>query len=231
MHPDPDELGEDAASLARVVEIGSSLEDADFERVAPPADLWDRISARLDEEPQVPGATEAPIEVGGPTSGSPAPTPTADERAGDGVVVPLAPRRRPALWIGAAAAVAVVIAGIIGVTVTREDTRREVVASATLEVLEGPASASAELVRTDDGDRLIVTAQDMPPAPEGSHYELWLVDPEVSDPRSLGPMTGSTEIEVPSTIDPADYPVVDISLQADGQHEHSGHSLLRGTLQ
>jgi len=228
MHPDPDELGEDAASLARVVEIGSSLEDADLERVPPPADLWDRIAARLDEEPQQARDSDERIERDTPAQVA---SPGTGDGVGSGVVVPLAPRRRPALWIGAAAAVAVVIAGIVGISVTRDDTSREVVASANLEVLEGPATASAELVRTDDGDRLIVTAQDMPPAPEGSHYELWLVDPEVSDPRSLGPMTGSTEIVVPSTIDPADYPVVDISLQADGQQEHSGHSLLRGTLQ
>ena len=221
MHPDPDELGEDAPSLARVVEIGSSLEDADFERVPPPEGLWDSIAARLDEEPQQAPAPEDAAQD----------RPREDATSDEAVVVPLAPRRRPAMWIGAAAAVAVVIAGIVGVTLSRDDTSREVVASATLEVLEGPATASAELVRTDDGDRLIVTAQDMPPAPEGSHYELWLVDPEVTDPRSLGPMTGSTEIVVPSTIDPADYPVVDISLQADGQQEHSGHSLLRGTLQ
>ena len=43
-------------------------------------------------------------------------------------------------------------------------------------------------------------------------------------------MTGSTSVPVPAGIDPDEYAVVDVSLQEQGQTEHSGHSLLRGTL-
>ena len=37
-------------------------------------------------------------------------------------------------------------------------------------------------------------------------------------------------IDLVDGVDPTEYDVVDISLQDAGQTEHSGHSLLRGTL-
>ena len=134
--------------------------------------------------------------------------------------------------VSLAVAAVLVVIGAIGVgVVTQNDNRAEVVASTTLDVLEGSASATAQVVRVGDEDRLVVTAQNMEPAPPGTHYELWLVDPDVTDPRSLGPMTGTTEVTVPDSIDLSEYPVVDISLQQDGMVAHSGLSLLRGTLQ
>ncbi len=44
-------------------------------------------------------------------------------------------------------------------------------------------------------------------------------------------MTGSEQVTVPASVDPATHPIVDISLEPnDGDHGHSGHSLMRGTL-
>jgi hypothetical protein len=77
----------------------------------------------------------------------------------------------------------------------------------------------------------VVDAKNMPPAGAGEKYELWLVDTGVTDPRPLGVVTGSEQVVVPSSIDPKTHPVVDISLEPDdGDHHHSGHSLMRGTL-
>jgi Anti-sigma-K factor rskA len=249
MHPDPDEPADDAASFDRVREVGSSLEDADFERVAPPPGLWAAIEARLGEqesptapeplaEPEVLAAPEVSTEdaddaddPGPQTRRFAAIAP--DHAVSDDALQRLDERRRPrTVLVGIAAAIVLVVAGAVGLGLAlRDTTTTEVVASTTLDTLEGGASARAELIRSGDGDRLKVIAQNMEPAPPGTHYELWLVDPEVTDPRSLGPMEGSTEVVVPSTIDPDEFPVVDISLQPDGSHEHSGHSLLRGTLQ
>ena len=126
----------------------------------------------------------------------------------------------------------ILVAGAVGIRrVDSSRTSTEVVASTTLDVIEGPATAQAKLLRSGNTERLVVTTENMPAAPAGSHYELWLVDPKVTSPQSLGPMTGSTEVLIPASIDPAIYPVVDISLQQNGTHDHSGHSLLRGTLQ
>jgi hypothetical protein len=73
--------------------------------------------------------------------------------------------------------------------------------------------------------------------PTGSDYELWLVDKLVTNPRSLGAVTGrvtgrnTIDVVVPRSIDPKRFPVVDISVEpTDGNHKHSGHSVMRGTL-
>jgi hypothetical protein len=229
MCPDPDDRELDQ-SLRRVGDVLASLGPDDFERHDPPIDLWDRIASSLTTpEPFAP-----PVIVPEPNE----PRPTGTPRAGAEPSTPApanldaarAERRRPAFIVLAAAAALVVVAAA-GVVIFRDDApQSEVLATATLEVLEGPATAEAQLLRVDGEDRLVVEASDMPPAPDGSHYELWLVDPEVTDPRSLGPMTGSTEVSVPSSIDPDEFPVVDISLQPDGMEQHSGRSLLRGTL-
>ena len=239
---DPDEIGPDSDEFAHLLDVGSTLETADFERIEPPAGLWDSIAARLDEpvagdvidlsQRRSPAADDADDEDMGPLTRQLAAI-DPDHVVSEDSLRHLEDRRgpRPAMVSLAVAAVLVVI-GAIGVgVVTQNDNRAEVVASTTLDVLEGSASATAQVVRVGDEDRLVVTAQNMEPAPPGTHYELWLVDPDVTDPRSLGPMTGSTEVTVPPSIDLSEYPVVDISLQQDGMVAHSGLSLLRGTLQ
>lgn len=225
MCPDPEDREMDP-SLRRVGDIAASLGPEDFERHDPPSDLWDRISSSLD----TPEPFAAPVVVPEPAEPPPMVAPRSEPPAPAHLDAARAERRRPVIVTLAAAAALIVIAAV-GVVVFRDDApQTEVLATATLEVLEGPATAEAQLLRVDGEDRLVVEASDMPPAPDGSHYELWLVDPEVTDPRSLGPMTGSTEVSVPSSIDPDEFPVVDISLQPDGMEQHSGRSLLRGTL-
>lgn len=220
MHADLDEFGPDGESFGRILDLGASLEPSDFERVEPPAGLWDSIAAELDEPATGAGSTASDDLV-------------AAIGSTDDVVISLDDHRRSRrTMVAAAAAVVLLVVGAVGVGIAERDTARtEIVASTTLDVLAGPATATAQLIRSGDEERLVVTAQDMPPAPAGTHYELWLVDPEVTEPRSLGPMTGSTEVTVPDSIDVEEFPVVDISLQDDGTTVHSGNSLLRGTLQ
>lgn len=238
MKADPEAFGSGAASFAHVLEVGSSLEEVDFERFTPPEGLWDSVAAHLDDPVLVLQADRRDESAAVPHESS-ADGPTVDEStppAEGAPVVRLTDHRRSRrMLVSAAAAVVLLVVGAVGFTAGARyftgGTGSEVVASTTLAVLEGPATASAKLVRSGGEEHLIVTAKDMPPAPAGTHYELWLVDPAVTDPRSLGPMTGSTEVTVPPTIDTTAYPVVDISLQANGTLVHSGHSLLRGTLQ
>ena len=87
-------------------------------------------------------------------------------------------------------------------------------------------------MREGDQLRLVLDTEGMPAPPAGQHYEVWLLDPEhaAAEPISLGSMSGDAEVAVPDGVDPAEYDVVDISLQDEGQVEHSGHSLLRGAL-
>lgn len=201
----------------RLADLLADLTDEDAERSEPPADLWAAIASRVADD----------------ASGHDAPP----------VVLSMTDRRRPSVsrlpWL-AAAAVAAIVAGGGAIWAAVRDTPADtlpserLLATAELDQLEplGSTRASARLV--DEGGRrhLVIDAQNMAAPPEGSEYEVWLIDPEVTDPRSLGTVSGSDDIVIPSSIDPAKYPIVDISLEPrDGDHQHSGHSLMRGTLQ
>jgi len=220
-----EELGVTSAERTRLRRALDALEPDDEARVDPPAEIWAGISAALNDD-GVPTTGAAHPGDGAGTTG------TTVVRLGERRA-----RRRHQAWVvGAVAAAAVLIAGIA--LALRDGSSSgdgtELVAAATLQPLGpvGEASADVELVRTDDHLELVLEARDMTPAPAGRHYELWLLDPSnpSAEPVSLGPMTGPTEAPVPDGVDPDEYDVVDISLQEAGQEEHSGNSLLRGTL-
>ena len=223
MARDRDELTNGDPSLDRVVGVGRAIVPADLERFDPPTGLWDAIASHLGETAGH-GSTDVPdtpvvIE------------PDIRDDSHLAPVVPLAGRSRTK-WVLAAAAAVLLVAAIAGVVINRQDTKpnNEVVAATQLKVLEGSATAEATLVRSDGKLSLRIIAHDMPAPPDGNFYELWLVDPKITDPQPIGEMSGSTELKVPSSIDVTKFPVVDISLQPNGMHHHSGHSLLRGTL-
>ena len=167
---------------------------------SPPDGLWDSISARSQLE-------------------------EADN------VTRLASRRRVAGWaLGAAAAVIVVVALVVGIAVTRDGDSGTVVATAQLDLIEGPATGSAELVDVDGTTRLVVEldAQE----PDDGFLEVWLLDPDVSRLHSLGPVRSDGTYEIPSGLVVAEVPVVDVSVESfDGDPGHSGNSVLRGVLQ
>ena len=202
--------------VARLRSLVRQLDDEDFARVDPPADVWRRIAGAVESD----AASSPPAPVAAP------------------VVSLDAHRRRRHRRMLAAVAAAVVLVAVTGAVLLQgssSDTDEpELLASTELEALEpvGGATAEVRLVRQDDHLQLELDAHDMAAAPAGQHYELWLLDPgaEGAEPVSLGAMTGSTSVPVPAGVDPDEYAVVDVSLQEQGQSEHSGHSLLRGTL-
>jgi hypothetical protein len=51
MQRDPDDTGVDAAVTGRIRSILSQVEESDFERVDPPAELWERIEASIAADP------------------------------------------------------------------------------------------------------------------------------------------------------------------------------------
>ena len=209
--------------LADIEAMLRDLDVADLELVEPPADVWAGIARSLAAETTLPAA---------PT--------------GDTNVVSLAHRRRnrflaPALGIAAAAVLAV--AGV-AVFNSRGGSEPDVIASAVLEFdagfdqLGSDASARASLV--DDGDTYEISLDDatLPdPTAEDADLELWLIevadDGDIVDLVSLGIVDRADQtFTVPEGYDPAVYKVVDISVEPhDGNHDHSGRSILRGALQ
>lgn len=229
MHPDPEDLGTDQ-DFGRVVDLLSTLTDDDTRRDEVPSDLWDRIAGRLStaDQPTVLASAPEPAVV------EPQPAPAG---ANADNVVDLDTRRRQRwLRVAAAAAVVVLAAGTVGVISSGQTApNQELVASVDLEPLKASGSGSAELITVDGVQRIVITAEGLPDAPEGHHYEMWLIDTEVTDPRSLGELPSGVdriEVEVPEGVDPDEFPIVDINLQTDGQVEHSGvdTSVLRGSL-
>ncbi len=69
------------------------------------------------------------------------------------------------------------------------------------------------------------------PADVDGFYEVWLIDENVDGMISLGVLTADGRLDVPDTMDPSAFPVVDISVEPlDGDPTHSGQSVLRGVL-
>jgi hypothetical protein len=146
-------------------------------------------------------------------------------------------RRPPRPWALAAAAAVlalVVLVGGVALASRGDDGDTTVVAAAELEPLPGePTGAAsptrAELVDESGRLQLDLSTADLPD-PDG-YYEVWLIDTEVVGMVSLGPARADGVYDVPPGVDPAVFPVVDVSLEpADGVPTHSGVSILRGTL-
>lgn len=228
---DHDDLVPAERDRLRVLLAGVTADDR--ARVEPPASLWDRIASAVEAETELSGG--ASVTAPGPS-----------DVVADGVA-PVAPvasldeaRHRRHRTVVLAVAAAFVLLAASGFLVSRVadsgdgTSEPDLVAATTLDPLEpvGEAGAEARLVQADGHYQLVLDTHDMAAAPDGQHYELWLLDPasDSAAPVSLGPMTGSTTVPLPDGVDPAEYDVVDISLQQAGQTEHSGHSLLRGTL-
>jgi anti-sigma-K factor RskA len=70
------------------------------------------------------------------------------------------------------------------------------------------------------------------PQTDDAYFEVWLLAEDVSRMVSLGTMDGpSTSLPIPTGVNLADYPVVDVSIEPfDGDPTHSSDSLVRGTL-
>lgn len=202
------------AILRELGEAGTTLE-------TPPPAVWDRIEAQV--------ASDAPRRV---------------EEAPIAPVVDLSERRnrkRLTVFGGAIAAAALVVALA---SITR-DTSPALVAVAELaydaenfDPLGSTATASVSLKDDDGTFQIDFEESDLPSTPnEDADLELWLIEPDangqVADIVSLGLVDKDNPgaFDVPEGYDPAVFYVVDISVEPrDGDHDHSGRSILRGAL-
>lgn len=192
---------------------------------APPAGLLDRIEAQIDDEERRADATRSPV-LGLPRTGSTTPTRRVVGR-----------RRRwaPAAWAGGAAAAGIAIGLFTGYAVWNEPPRPAPVevASTQLDTLDTRQwQGMATLVREDDDhESLAVSAQSLD---AGSGYlEVWLINRDGKRMVSLGVLRadGRSSFPVTPALIEEGYVVVDISREGfDDKPEHSGDSLVRGTL-
>ena len=207
--PPPDELAELRALAA---EVGA--EPASW--IDPPAGLWDRIAADVGGTPSLAGP--APEQA-------PAPEPVLAD-----LDVERAHRRRRVLpWVAGIAAVLLVAVGV-AVVLTRPD-EPTVVATAELEPLGPTGEGQAELI-DDGGDLRLRVDVGRVDAGDDGFLELWVIDSGVTRLVSLGPLRPDGTYDLPASLDPREYPVVDVSVEpVDGDPTHSGDSVLRVTLE
>jgi anti-sigma-K factor RskA len=140
-------------------------------------------------------------------------------------------RARQARW-AVPLAIAAGIAVIAGFVVLGGDDAQEpvLVATATLDPLAGSGSGTAELLDTDGHLQLRVETDDLD-AGDG-FLEVWVIDSGVERLVSLGPVRADDLYDLPTGLDPRDFPIVDVSVEPiDGNPTHSGNSLLRGQLE
>lgn len=190
---------------------------------SPPEGLWQRI------------ADEAGVEAGGSdvTSGADGGRRRSGEHAGT-VDDELERRRtgRRMQWMAAAAVIValLVVATVAGLWSSRSDDDTIVVASTELERLDDRGAGSAELIEHDGVFQLRLATSDVAVA-DGEFAEVWIINPDVTELISLGPLRSDELYELPHGVDPALFPIVDVSTEPfDGDPTHSGNSLLRGTL-
>jgi hypothetical protein len=212
-----DQLTDDPAERAAFERIAQVLSagPVDLDDAGPPADLWDRIAARLDD----------PAPTASVTS-------LADRRAGRPATAEPGRIGRTLLAVAAAVLIVVALGAVMFNRASGGGT--ELVASTDLDLLAGGGSGAAELIRTDDGIRLRVDLSGLSPAEAADFYELWLLAPDGSNPQALTKFDqtdGVVEVVLPDDLSTTEFPVVDISGELnDGDESHSGQSILRGQL-
>jgi anti-sigma-K factor RskA len=191
-----------------LTELRSLVERARLDEVewepAPP-ELWDRIAAEVD---------------GGPRR--------AVTRLHDDVPAVGTSRR---WWRAGLAGIAAAAAATIAVVIVVDDDEPDiqVLSAVDLDPVVGSGSGRAELVSVDDSLQLRMETEGLD-TPDG-YFEVWLIDPTVTQLVSLGPLRADGQYDVPPGIDAAAFPVVDVSVEpVDGDPAHSGASVLRGQL-
>jgi anti-sigma-K factor RskA len=209
-------------------------------RVDPGPQVWERVLAATRDEDAADVRPERSVaaEPGGsveseaplvPPVQAVVPSPDTRRAAPAGRT----PQNRPAWWLVAAAAALVVIGALVGRAVWAPgESSQPVVASVPLTTLNAAKQqeGTAQLLGGGQGQELRVDTQPMSP---GSGYvEVWLINRDGKRMVSLGVLSGTqATFPVPADAIQQGYTIVDLSHeQFDDKPQHSGDSIMRGTL-
>jgi anti-sigma-K factor RskA len=213
----PDESAQLNADLERDPALTLELEDyratvsmleAGVAREAPSYDLFSGILAEI--QPEMSSAEPAPAS-----------------RAGWGWR-----RALPAFAVGAAAAAAVFAVVLALGTSSGVGTPDAVAAVSGTPAFSG-VRGEARIYGTGTPDGVLrLELADVPAAPEGAHYEVWVLRPATGDVMEavgvFNPTSSAVNLEL-GLPGAGDYVAVDISVEPDaGPPEHSGTSLAGG---
>ena len=212
-------------TLAALRDTMTTLHAPVPELVAPPASVWDAVTAEVALEPHE--ATREP-EVA-PASVVDAGDDLARRRAGR-----TARRRFPVAWVAGAAAAGLVVGAVGARLLAGEQTPAPVtVMSTSLDTLDTrQVKGTADVVREDGRLDLAVSTQ--PIDPDGGYLEVWLINKDLKRMVSVGvlePGEDAQSFAIPQELLDQGYVIVDISREGyDDAPQHSGDSVVRGTL-
>ncbi len=237
--PDDGVTPGDVELLAMARRGGEVLAGTDRAHVA---SLWDGIAAAAFRDEAHPSGPDAGREADPDVHTSPrspalgvvaesVSSPTAAP-AGDVVDLAAARRRRRAGWLAAVAAAAVLVVAVGASVLVGSDTTPAPVATFALDALDDRATEVDGTI-VADGDQTLVEVDlaSLPPAPDGTFYELWLLDADAGRLVSLGPVEAQGSFVVPAAVDIGEWPLLDVSVEpVDGDPTHSSDSVLRGEI-
>ena len=200
----------------------------------PSAQVWERIAAETGSDTGSETSAD-PASVGG-GAGVPVVADMAEVVDLPAPVrVEVGPHRRR-WWVAAAAAACVAAGALVGHALwTGNADRSTVVSTVALTTLDPShqKEGTAELLEARGVKELRVDAASMPPAASGSGYvEVWLINADGKRMVSLGTLASPQGVfAVPPGAIEQGYTVVDLSReQYDDRPQHSGDSIMRGTL-
>ena len=179
------------AEVASLREAAAGL--APLNETAPPASLRSAVLSGITAVRPLPPLAEAPAAAealssepaGTPESESDAESDAESEDESGAEVVPIHKRsRRSRAWLVAAAAAVVLALGGVVWNATRPESQPRL--TATEQVIQAPDAqryvktidgARATVVRSPSLHRAVIITDNMPPAPAGKDYQLWLQVP------------------------------------------------------
>ncbi|MFN8199382.1 MAG: anti-sigma factor [Nakamurella multipartita] len=212
-----------AADQAELDELRDLLADPTL-WAEPPAEQEDAVVAAIAAE----SGARARDQIGDQIGDRPQGAPPADQLAA-------ARRRRasrsgwrrPAVWVGVAAAIVAVVAG--GVLVLRPAGERTFDVALAATDLAPTASGQAVMVRKDSGWEITLTATGLPRLDNGRFYQGWLRNADgVLVP--IGTFNDGTDVVLWSGVSPEAFPTMTVTQeQADGDQASSGQRVLVGT--
>jgi hypothetical protein len=216
---------EEQASFDELAARARQLEPEDRELEAPPPDVWEGIQAALADVDAIPD-TDADTDTD-----TDADTDTEAPEASADVVQLAARSPRTYLWLVGVAAVLLLL--VLGGWLLTAEADDDVIGRTDLQALDetGAVVGDARLIDDDGELRLRIDTEPIEPGDDG-YLEVWVIDPDITELVSLGPVRPDGTYDLPPGIDPERFPIVDISREPlNGDPTHSGDSVVQGQLQ
>ena len=211
-------------------------------RVDPGPEVWQRVlAATRDDGP----AAEKSVASDGPEIEGLAERVSTESSSSSGppdrpAVSSLEPRRtgrqsRRSWWLAGTAAACLLVGVLVGRAVwAPEEAAQPVVATVPLTTLDASKQqeGTAKLLGNQDSQGQELRVDTRPMSPGSGYVEVWLLNTDGKRMVSLGVLSGTeATFPVPADAITQGYTIVDLSHeQFDDRPQHSGDSIMRGTL-